>query len=315
MFLTPKNNFKTNCTGVSRVLVTLAVAVLFSACGTAPSTSAVTVSSPSEIEDKAQVQNLLSQAYDLIMSKDNAGAEKMLNEARRLDPSNPWVALNLGVIYQRQGQNDLARGEYQLALAATDAVPVGKVSKSALRNANAPGDITLSKLAQHNIDYLDEIERKARASAAPEEIVASAVVSRPTVVAPPVVKTPEVPRESQREIQDAFEGWRSAWAARDIETYLSYYQNTFRGNLADRKAWEKNRRENFKVGTGPIELSFQDIDLVVRNEEAIVKAKQNYRSSVLSDVGNKELTFVLTDGKWLIKQERFTPTSKTVIKR
>lgn len=160
------------------------------------------------------------------------------------------------------------------------------------RGQNAP--------AQDNLNIIDKAGSQAKASAATQEIAAATAAN--------------AQKGEQDNIRSAllstFGGWQSAWAARDIEAYLGYYESGFRGNLPERKAWENNRRKIIAGSTGPIELAFQDVDLVIRDEEATVSAKQSHRSSSFSDTGIKELKFRRTNGKWLISQETFIPTQK-----
>ena len=52
----------------------------------------------------AQASQLLAKAYEHMVRNEDAVAERVLLDARRLEPRNPWVALDLGVIYQRRGR-------------------------------------------------------------------------------------------------------------------------------------------------------------------------------------------------------------------
>ncbi len=43
-------------------------------------------------------------------------AERLTLKAREVDPKDPYAALNLGVIYQRQGKSSIARTQYDEAI-------------------------------------------------------------------------------------------------------------------------------------------------------------------------------------------------------
>ena len=59
---------------------------------------------------------LTHDALDHIISEDYAAAERTLNDAYRINPENPYVLLNQGVVYQRTGRTDLARQKYNEAI-------------------------------------------------------------------------------------------------------------------------------------------------------------------------------------------------------
>jgi Tfp pilus assembly protein PilF len=62
-------------------------------------------------------RTLLAAGYKAIGKSDLACAERLTKEARKLDPKDAYAALNLGAIYQRTNRIELAKVEYQNAIA------------------------------------------------------------------------------------------------------------------------------------------------------------------------------------------------------
>ena len=105
-----------------RLVIVIAMVALLGGCTMFPDTSrrAETTGATARQAnpENPQVQALLGQVYGQLAADDLAGAEDVLQHAARIDPRNPWVALNLGVVYQRTGRTAQARSEYRKVLAA-----------------------------------------------------------------------------------------------------------------------------------------------------------------------------------------------------
>jgi tetratricopeptide (TPR) repeat protein len=100
------------------------VVALLVGCSSTPSSS----SGSAEVErarafcaQPAQIPNLsasiaLATGYFAIGDNNLSCAEAALSQARRLEPRNAYVALNLGVLCQKTGRTALARAAYQDAI-------------------------------------------------------------------------------------------------------------------------------------------------------------------------------------------------------
>ena len=55
---------------------------------------------------------MADEAFDLILKEDYEQAEATLEVARSINPDNPYVLLNLGVVYQNTGRIEKAREMY-----------------------------------------------------------------------------------------------------------------------------------------------------------------------------------------------------------
>ena len=72
--------------------------IFFTGCASGPS--------------KAPDTKLADEAYELMLKGDYQQAEARLEVARSINPDNPYVLLNLGVVYQNTGRIDKAREMY-----------------------------------------------------------------------------------------------------------------------------------------------------------------------------------------------------------
>lgn len=62
-------------------------------------------------------RTLLGAGYEAMQQSDLNCAERLLAQAHKLDPKDPWALLNLGVARYRMGKLDEARVAYQMAAA------------------------------------------------------------------------------------------------------------------------------------------------------------------------------------------------------
>jgi Tfp pilus assembly protein PilF len=131
----------------NRFLVSAALLCVLTACGSGPSSSpdrAVSVlCADSQSQDSGarsgtlnaySQRALLGIGYEAMQNGNTACAERLLTEAIRLDPKDPWALLNLGVAQHRQGKLDQARISYQSAAAqdpTTSGIALGAQGKSA----------------------------------------------------------------------------------------------------------------------------------------------------------------------------------------
>lgn len=134
-------------------------AVVLTACSSTPSAK----STPSEADraraicaQPAQIASLsasvaLATGYFALQDANTNCAEAALNQARRLDPKNPYVALNLGVVYQKTGRAAQARAAYQEVID----LDRGTVSDPAVAASNpASVNSTPGLIARRNLTNL-----------------------------------------------------------------------------------------------------------------------------------------------------------------
>jgi len=100
--------------------------------------------------------------------------------------------------------------------------------------------------------------------------------------------------------------WRNSWENRNISSYMSFYSPDFRSEGLDYKGWMQRKTELFKTD-GDIQVEITDLGVFIEAEYATARFVQQYHDSKVSDVGEKTLTMVNTDGKWKIVSEAWKP--------
>lgn len=119
-------------------------------------------------------------------------------------------------------------------------------------------------------------------------------------------KPPPAPADAP-EILARVEQWRSAWAGRDLESYLGMYMPTYRGDAASPAQWRANR-ERVIGQAGNITLSLGEPTIRTLDAGRIETSfVQRYRTEKRSDQGIKRLVWRRVDKRWLIEQESFSP--------
>ena len=98
--------------------------------------------------------------------------------------------------------------------------------------------------------------------------------------------------------------WRNAWTEGNLAAYTAHYDAGFKGGLASRKEWEKQRRERF--ADRKITVRIDNIVVRVDGVQAQADFTQRYISNKHEDVGSKTLKWRKTAGKWLIVDEKWT---------
>jgi ketosteroid isomerase-like protein len=100
--------------------------------------------------------------------------------------------------------------------------------------------------------------------------------------------------------------WHKSWHNRDISSYMSFYSPDFRSEGLDYKGWMQKKTKLFKT-SGDIQVEITDLGVFIEGEYATARFVQRYHGSKLSDVGEKTLTMVNSNGKWKIVSEAWKP--------
>ena len=100
--------------------------------------------------------------------------------------------------------------------------------------------------------------------------------------------------------------WHKSWQNRDIGSYMSFYGADFRSEGLDYKGWMQKKTKLFKT-PGDIQVEINDLGVFIEGEYATARFVQRYQDSKFSDVGEKMLTMVNSNGKWKIVSEAWKP--------
>ena len=100
--------------------------------------------------------------------------------------------------------------------------------------------------------------------------------------------------------------WGKSWQNRDISSFMSFYSSDFRSEGLDYKGWMKKKTKLFKT-SGDIQVEITDLGVFIEGEYATARFVQRYQGPKFSDVGEKTLNMVNSNGKWKIVSEVWKP--------
>lgn len=135
----------------------------------------------------------------------------------------------------------------------------------------------------------------------------------PIVVVQDVYYLPQSHWEKNRQdISHLVQTWAKAWQDKEFETYMSTYDSKdfwdrSKGNFSSYRAY---KRAVFSRADKP-EIKFSNTSILATDEYAVVTLQQDYRSSVINDVGKKTL-YLKKDSnyEWKIVGELFSPLTE-----
>lgn len=128
----------------------------------------------------------------------------------------------------------------------------------------------------------------------------------PQVVQKPVPKPAVAAKSAQltkgEEVLNFVERWRSAWVAKDIETYISCYSPSFRNGGLNREGW-KQKKMALNKKYSYINVSIKNIVVQWTPAGANVSFSQTYKSDQYQTTGTKVLQMTRKNNRWLIESE------------
>lgn len=233
-------------------------------------------------------------------------------------PELPEPYNNLAVLYAAQGKYDAAKNALEMAIRTHPSYATAHENLGDLyaKMATLAYDKALqldsgNKTAQTKLSLIKDMmsgqaRRPVMTASAKQESKPAAVVSNPPFVRPvtPTDKPAASPSAAGKdEAVKTIQAWASAWAAQDVDAYLSHYAPDFAPSSMSRSAWTAQRRERI---TAPkdISVTLHDIQVLnASNTRATLRFKQDYQSDRLKNTSSKTMELGLIDGKWLILRE------------
>lgn len=100
--------------------------------------------------------------------------------------------------------------------------------------------------------------------------------------------------------------WANAWKNKDINSYLSFYSPSFHSKDLSYAKWIKRKTKLFQR-SGAISLEIFYLSVFMKNNSAHVGFIQKYKDAYYSDVGEKKMILVNSQGTWKIASEEWQP--------
>lgn len=276
----------------------------------------------------SDVQALFMRGVMLAEQGKKDEAIKAFSDITQRFPALPEPYNNLAVLYADQGQFDKAKQALENAIkthpsyatahenlgdiyAKMASEAYGKALQLDTGNARAQNKLLLIKdlfsangktglAASAKPGHVATMTLPITAESAP----ASKVIE-PAKANPKPETNNEPANNDSQNVVNAINKWANAWSSKNIEAYLDAYADSFKApDGQSRKEWEKTRRERINK-PGKIEVSVSNIKVHLDDgKHAKASFKQSYHSGNLSQKTSKTLEFVLSNGKWLIEQEK-----------
>ncbi|MBN2219087.1 MAG: lipopolysaccharide transport periplasmic protein LptA, partial [Kosmotogaceae bacterium] len=113
-------------------------------------------------------------------------------------------------------------------------------------------------------------------------------------------------RMEKEAIQQFLSAWKHNWESKNLENYMACYAKAFSSMGMDWDRW-KTYKKRLNGRYRKISLVFNDLRIVVEDDQATVSFEQHYQSDEYSDHGMKSLKLKKEDGVWKILSEEWTP--------
>lgn len=108
------------------------------------------------------------------------------------------------------------------------------------------------------------------------------------------------------DVGSAIYSWANAWKNKDINSYLSFYSPSFHSKDLNYSNWIKRKTKLFQR-SGAISLEIFYLSVFIKDNYAHVSFIQKYKDAYHSDVGEKKMVLVNSQGTWKISSEEWNP--------
>jgi tetratricopeptide (TPR) repeat protein len=204
-------------------------------------------------------------------------AYQAYSRARHIDPAAKRISLKLGLLEKFLGDHPL------------DAAP------AAVAGAMSFSDDSQGEPQPETVSAPESTpapERGARIGRMAEQ------------EAPPAGPAQRSARQDPGDPLAVVSAWASAWSARDVPRYLSFYAPYFKTPAGQTvEAWKKARTARIS-GKSRIKVTVESPRIILDGDIAIVKYRQRYVSDRLRDTSGKILVLARRGDTWQIIEER-----------
>ncbi len=118
---------------------------------------------------------------------------------------------------------------------------------------------------------------------------------------------------NRKEINDTVTKWAKAWQDKDFENYISNYDsvNFFDKSKGSYQSYKNYKKAVFSRPDSPI-IKLDFVSIMVNLEYAVVHLQQDYKSSIINDIGKKTL-YLKKDANydWKIVGEQWSKTNSS----
>lgn len=102
----------------------------------------------------------------------------------------------------------------------------------------------------------------------------------------------EVSKEEYKQQRDQFlgfvENWRKAWQAEDVDSYIKFYDPTFKNAEMNYRQWYRHKKR-LKGRYKSIEVTLSDPLIIHNRDQVVIRLLQHYKSDRHEDFGEKTI--------------------------
>jgi tetratricopeptide (TPR) repeat protein len=235
-------------------------------------------------------------------------AKNALEMAIRTHPSYATAHENLGDIYARMAsqaydkalQIDSSNASAQTKLSLIRDLMSVSTRPTTLAARNAPGKAQSAPTPPVKA----EVTPVAKAEPIPVAKAEPVPTAQPAEPKPAPSTVDSKNAAGKPDVEKAVRDWAAAWSRKDVKAYLAAYASDFQTPGGEpRNVWEAERSRRINKAE-PIQVSIENIQIIVEGDRATAKFRQQYKSGKLKTSASKTMVLVRRDAKWLIQQER-----------
>lgn len=118
---------------------------------------------------------------------------------------------------------------------------------------------------------------------------------------------------NRKDIHDAVQKWATAWQTKDFDNYISAYDSErfWDNSKGNYNAYKTYKKAVFSRPDRP-QIKFDFISIMANEQYAVVHLQQDYKSSIINDVGKKSLYLMKNSNyDWKIVGEQFEKSGTT----
>lgn len=95
-------------------------------------------------------------------------------------------------------------------------------------------------------------------------------------------------RDQRKKFLQDFENWRTAWENQDVDTYMKYYDSTFKNDQMNYKQWYRHKKR-LKSLYSYIKVQLAPPLILQNKDQVVIRTVQRYESNLHKDYGEKTI--------------------------
>lgn len=94
--------------------------------------------------------------------------------------------------------------------------------------------------------------------------------------------------EQKQRFLKEFESWRNAWQTQDVDTYIKYYDQTFKNDQMNYTQWYRHKKK-LKETYSYIKVELSPPLILQNKDQVVIRTIQRYESNLHKDYGEKTI--------------------------